>query len=660
MDQDLDDTHLCIKCNITIIGLDNYIHHRKINCVRKEIPANQDILPVEHTFGTFGFAEPTAKDAFSYDLENPPTTQSEKETNTDPNKSLSDNYDYGLGADLFFSSLELQSSSKQKSVPSTSGKVSASTSATANRIRTRKTTAAIIASHDDVWINTHTGGSENLMKAVHDISGTKKVDSMFGLIRFQQDSPEPFQDDDEDDDEDYRIPSRMHTGGKWKPAERHTMINSSINWDDRDHWEIAGDDHHHQHPQHSTNEDFLDDLSPPPSYTKGKWVPGTKIVKVDYKPDPQPGKLFTEQFWCNICNRKLASRVIYERHLKSNLHLKRSLPENELDEASRPTSIAQLSEQAKRIIKPSIYLNQNIYATRNRQAKTKSTIKCSTTTPAGQRFKRTKRKRRSYYINCEDCKTRLPIHLLGKHLISHYHFRRMRGNGWHMILNHIHKIVRQSPFQCSPCKFYANTEETFMAHWNSATHSDVTEGPGRFWCNFCKFECEDNNQMRRHLSDEGHKEVSMAINRSVPIIIRKRTNIKCVQCHQEFQYNMALRQHALKCNGIDSLNTTASNAYQSKHRCPICENMSKSLKALQQHIARFHAIRHYYCNACNLTFASANDSKLHRSTTLHKVRSSRGRKKNLSRRCTVCQEVLPDILKLREHRRTLHPNELYR
>jgi hypothetical protein len=31
--------------------------------------------------------------------------------------------------------------------------------------------------------------------------------------------------------------------------------------------------------------------------------------------------------------------------------------------------------------------------------------------------------------------------------------------------------VRQAPFQCSPCKFYCNTEASFKQHWASKEHA---------------------------------------------------------------------------------------------------------------------------------------------------------------------------------------------
>lgn len=659
LNQDLDDTHLCIKCNSTIDGLESYIRHRKINCTDKTIQISRDIVQEDHAY--YEFSVPQPKDdkqfGFSYDMgHHSPSVSGKDQSNeykSNSNKSLSESYDYSLnlGADVFFSSLELQSSSKQKSVPNKHP---------STKIRTRKTTAAIIASHEheDIWINAPSDGSDKLLKAVSAISGTNK-DSMFGLLRFPHDSDEEEEEDDEDDDDD--APPRTHTGGKWKPEhavhqERHKLINSSPQWDDRDHWSLNVEQHH--------NVDYGEDLDLQPSYTKGKWVPGTKIVKLDYHPDPKPDQLFNDQYWCTTCNRKLASRIVYERHLKSNLHLKRSEPENELEEASRPSRLN--TDSAKRIVKPSIYLNEQIYAVREPVKKSTGPSFASATQTSGS-FERLElqkktgvRKRLRYFIKC-DCQSRLPKYLLGKHLISHYHYRRMKS--FDIILQNIHKIVLQSPYQCLCCRFYANTEETFLKHWDSKEHVNVAESShGRFWCSFCKFHCEDNNQMRRHLVNEDHQEVVSAINRSVPIIIRKRTIIRCDKCHEDFFYNIQLRQHARQCCGIDALSgSTASDLYQSKYKCDQCDVTLRSRKSLQKHRTTSHSTKTYFCSLCELNFSTTAEAKKHRISIEHKVNSAKKRKvQNLTRKCSKCGTIVEDVVKLKEHIVAVHPNEFYR
>ncbi|CAD7085862.1 unnamed protein product [Hermetia illucens] len=630
---DMDDTHLCIKCSRSIVGLENYIQHRKTNCSSKASePIPREPEPSEHhQYRNFGFTE------------TPNYHKPEEVVKT--NKSLTDSYDipYDLGADVFFSSLELQSSSR-KPIPnptpvSTSGKHSSST-----KILTRKATAALLSHNEtnDDWISP-SNNTDSLMKAVRDISGTKKCDNVF-IVPFQHDSPEPSEEED-DDDEDYEGPPSTHTGGKWKPGNTlsPTILRNSPAWDDRSQWEPSEHDDEKVVKTHD-NDDFDHDLIPPPGHTKGKWVPGTKIVKLDYKEEVEVEKIFSDQYWCNTCNRKLATKLLYERHIKSSLHLKRSEPEQELEQA-----IPTLPKISERVKKRSVYLNADLYLTENPAVP--EDTKSATT-------EKQIRKRRKYFMRCETCKMRLRKDILGKHLISHYHYRRMSrnpGKSFDLVLKNIDKIVHQAPYQCQPCRFYTNTQEDFMNHWNCNDHADVVEGPGRFCCNFCKFECEDNNQMRRHLLGQEHREVILAVNRSFPIVIGKRISIECPKCKQGFRYNIELRKHAGQCTREPA--GTASNDYQSKFICPICKVSCKSQLALQKHRLRQHKNRSFFCSICKIEFNEALEAKKHRSSSLHRVTAATLKNtKCLSKKCQTCSEVLKNLLELKKHLEDKHPD----
>lgn len=320
-----EDTHLCIKCSLTIVGLENYVRHRKTSCskrVRPPLPLNRDIsIDAGHSYREFEFSELDEHHAeTSHITISSPPHQSQKSSafKTEPNKSLSESYDYndGLGADVFFSLLNLQSSSKSKqNLTATthnheSGSTVALTKANDAKIRDTKTTPI-----HDAWIGrAATSGTDKLMKAVNAISGTKKMcfeppNSMYNYeYPHDHDSPEPPAYDDDDDDEivdedDYIAPPHTHTGGKWKPSERNTrsLATSSARWYER--WDIPDESSQLQMPATSTSTEELhaDDFQPPPSHTKGKWVPGTKIIKLDYKQKER------SEFWCNACNRKLSS-----------------------------------------------------------------------------------------------------------------------------------------------------------------------------------------------------------------------------------------------------------------------------------------------------------------------------------------------------------------
>lgn len=673
-----EDTHLCIKCSLTIVGLENYVQHRKTSCSKRvrppPLPLNRAIsIDPSHSYREFEFSELDGHhhaETSHINISSPPhQNQKSSEFKNETNKTLSESYDYndGLGADVFFSLLNLQSSSKSKQ-NLTAAQHSHESSATTALVKTQdgKIAEPKSAPIVDEWIGTAaTSGTEKLMKAVHAISGTKKpcFESPNPMYSYEyphdHDSPEPpAYDDDEDDeivdDDDYIAPPHTHTGGKWKPSERNTrsLATSTARWYER--WDIPDETLQMQMPATSTSTEELatDDFQPPPSHTKGKWVPGTKIIKLDYKQKER------SEFWCNACNRKLSSSTVYERHLRSKLHTKRSQPEAELEAAAFP--LPRFDDVvAGESRTPSMSRRK-----RNREKKPE-TIAIPESKKVSSPPQRKKRHRRCNFIRCGVCKSRLRRNLYGKHLISHYHYRRMAmtkqpQESYDAILKNIHQIVLQSPFQCHPCRFYANTECQFLRHWSSAEHIDQCQPDGMFWCSFCKFECTTNDEMHEHLLGGEHQEVVMAINRSVPIIIRKRVPIKCEKCSAQFFYNIELRKHSAKCSESNPLGT-ASNRYQGKHHCNKCDLCFKSAAAYQRHAANAHQTRIYLCGPCGLSFTEATAAKRHRVSIEHKVMAARARskQKTLKRKCRVCGEILNDLILLKEHLRELHPEQCY-
>ncbi|XP_053673659.1 zinc finger protein ZFAT [Anopheles nili] len=689
-DTELDDTHLCIKCGGTVVGIENYIKHRKANCAQPnaarssgegsgdgavtEPIGNTDQRNADGTttepapeppapYGTFDFTE-TIKEQpehhkkvpsygyHNYELESHHHHHHHHHHRADKSEV---NYEYELGADLFFSSLELQSSSKPRTSasattptasvpppslpPVTSGTPQSGpgTSGTAAKPKpkTRKGSAPEQEHPDhplpDDWLAAP-NESDKLLKAVSDISGHKKVD-LYPI--FHQESPDP-SEEDSDEEEDYDAPPRTHTGGKWKPENRP----SAAQWR---HW--RPEPLEKPDPEPAEDEECFKSFSPPPGHTRGKWVPGSKITRLEYKPTHEPTRTFADNYWCSICNRRLASRVVYERHLRSNLHLKRAQEESELERAIRPLYANELSKQLTRPRPPATTVDD----------------------PPG----RVKRHRKCYYTRCVVCQTRLPTHLLGKHLISRYHYRRMLNHPertFDIVLRNMHRIVLQSPFQCGPCRFYANTEAHFMTHWRSPEHvARAATGSGNFWCSFCKFECEGNFQMTEHLQGANHREVIAVINRSVPIIIRKITRIRCECCGQEFRYNAELRRHQrLHCVAVseeaqDQVRTKVQNTFA----CELCSATFPNRMRLLQHGQKLHRLAHYYCSICECSFGTAQESLRHRRTTRHKVMSARKRSMGskaiglLPKKCSVCGVQVSDVLELKQHIESEHPEVRY-
>lgn len=257
-----DDTHFCLKCHATILGLDNYVAHRKAGCTKNleeplKSPLPSQILQQDESFSS-------------------------------------------LKADDFFSSLELQSSAK-KAAQSTTGK-------NFSGILTRSKTTAVLQatsskeefqhskSGKNAWIGGHQfkdlGSGDNqskLIKAVDNLSRNTLKREEPPNIRVYEESDEDSEeygfDEESDEEENQEAPPRSFTGGKWKPS-------SPIGW---------------ARPTSSNDTGWR---SPPPSHTKGKWKPVSPISsssKDDYVPPPSS---FTGSKWtqskASACGRDYA------------------------------------------------------------------------------------------------------------------------------------------------------------------------------------------------------------------------------------------------------------------------------------------------------------------------------------------------------------------
>ncbi|KAI8434662.1 hypothetical protein MSG28_003195 [Choristoneura fumiferana] len=600
-DDDEDDSHLCIKCNATIIGLENYVKHRKERCAKNK-PVQKVDLPIDTL-------EPT----------------------------------YNLGADVFFQSLELQSSVKKTSLSRLTPPIPISKSSLE-----RKNLLAVASSSREIptmspvesnfrggdWIGGHSlriGSNEDnqtkLINAVASISGAVKKDiptSSYGIGPFNDFKADDESDESEDseDDDDEEPP----TGGKWKPPPNYTGGKWRPVSPEHEEWVMRDEQEHTggkwRPIMGDSNERDEDYDAPPPGHTKGKWVPGanekSQIMQTTLQ---MKGSV---QYWCGPCNRRLGSRAIYEKHLMSKLHMKKVLPENELEFSGHLQPLRHTVEQNSRKLRS---------VTKPTPQKKKPT-----SLKVNEIEKKKKRKRKLRFVNCPGCKSRVRQHLMGKHLISHYHFRKastVQSQVYRqLILNNIDVIVHQSPFQCSPCKFYTNWLPHFMRHWSSDEHSEKTLSmDGRYWCSFCKFECDTSVEMLLHLTGPDHSEVVAVINRSMPIIIRKRSILKCETCYKEFRYNAEIRRH---CELTDhQLTYTATDEYQELHNCQQCSAKFKSSLTLAAHLKSVHKQKTHLCLVCSRTFCSSEEAKQHRNTSEHRLK----RRANMKARGIPVKEI---------------------
>jgi Zinc-finger double-stranded RNA-binding len=633
MELDEEDSHLCIRCNQTIIGLQNYVNHRQRNCsssssqIAKPSPkpfsTNFDFLDTHGTKKIENYAD------FHFGDERDDDDDEMDEAEGRNEKSAKTEYDYD-----FFSSLELQYMSKREMPPhehQTGGK-------TFNQqIQTRKA-ATVTKTQGDEWIDEPTD---------------KKV--------FKYYAQHETETEDDSDESEPEVP-RNYTRGKWKPGSRPPNNFTGGKWKPDSKIPIW-DENESSNDANLDKSLEIDDSNPPPSHTKGKWVPGTKIHKLEFKDENVVGEksLERDNFWCSFCERNLATRAIYDRHLKSNLHRKRTRQQNDLEEAAESLPLTNLEA----------HFTETTTSGELVDRVTTSTPLITDEELCREGENRRKKFRSRSKVTCEVCDMKLPLHLLGNHLISHFHYRKMLQHpkkSFDIVLENFHKIIIQSPFQCHPCKFYFNTQEEFMRHWNSIGHVEVVDekirgGGGKFLCSLCKFECVDNGDMTRHLEGSEHQQVVTLINRSKPIVIRRLTSLKCSKCLQEFRYNIQLMHHLKTCE------VAAGNKFNFAENfiCDSCPKAFQSALSLQKHQLKAHKTSVFFCSECEKTFKTAKEAKRHRATTQHKSLASRKRmlkdpqlKARLRKVCPICGEEKLDVLELKDHLFAAHPERKFR
>ncbi|XP_066593764.1 zinc finger protein 585B-like [Prorops nasuta] len=708
-----EDTHFCIKCHTTVHGLENYVRHRQAGCQSSE----KAVVELPPTPTTVSYPEILNADAFFSSLElqsssksnaRKPTTSLEDSTkrrdgrrrrnrkckeklsesnvlpgvaDLDPtenlciptlegfqdivtsNKSASTSTGK-LGLEQTTSKIETGFPAKNEAEASLESLIEDSKQGEAKR---QEETQRLDQDHQ-IWLE------DTILADLVDNNETKLSRYEFGYQDDDEDSgeddmlnadlPEEDSYSDSDDVQEPKFPPKDHTGGKWKPGQ--SDLGRNLPDLPEDEAEPEEDQDEHPPPSYTGGkwkpteslqkiEEYRceDRVQPPPSHTRGKWVPGAKE-------DIKSG------YWCNPCGRKLASRLVYNRHLLSDLHARRSMRDLE--------GVLDLPRTSNII--------SNRSTTRRRATKTKN-AEGKEDKVEGKKGVRL-RKRDKKVVSCEMCHARVRRPQMGKHLLSHYHCRVAGTNPYgsrarRFLLENMANVVRQCPFQCSPCRFYCNTEQQFLLHWRSSPHvTTFQQGSGSYRCRPCDFCCDGDETMESHLLSTSHKDVVSMMNGSVPVVISRERDVSCTTCEQRFRYNLQLRLHA-KGTGHE-LSLTATDEYQKRFTCTNCSQIIRSLISLQRHQIKCRVssgkaqgstknMRPYFCSFCSIRFSTAKEAMLHRRTSDHKERrrtfhlstsENLEASKPIVRQCPHCGEKRDSLDEYKEHLLEQHPQLCHR
>jgi len=268
----------------------------------------------------------------------------------------------------------------------------------------------------------------------------------------------------------------------------------------------------------------------------------------------------------------------------------------------------------------------------------------------------TRRKRRpspsSSFVTCPTCDSRTPRHQFAKHLISHYHHYHSRVPPTDtaftkLVLDHVHDVVRLCPFQCQECAFYCNGQEDFIQHWREAHGQQILDGGEAFWCSFCSFRTPSGATMKEHLDGERHRDISAALGRVVPIVIRRLKLQQCSLCENKFRLKMALNRHL-------------TSAHHQHSECKHCRaHVTGGAKALRDHVFSAHPEKRalFHCFSCKMEFRSSNEREKHGKSRRHKAVIKACRESSRWP-CDKCGTQFDGLSGLKDHMRGHHGRDL--
>jgi hypothetical protein len=205
-------------------------------------------------------------------------------------------------------------------------------------------------------------------------------------------------------------------------------------------------------------------------------------------------------YYCNECQRSLNDENAFDKHLKSELHFKRSL---------KIESVVNGKESRNKSV------NFSTKDTYTKQSFPEQTIENENESL------------NSKYQLCPTCLSSVEKIKFGKHLVSHYHHHMSLSGSKDrrdtLVLENIEKIVKECPFQCQICNFFCNWEQDFSYHW-ILNHENTAEERNNedkvFWCSLCQVFTPTCKEMGTHLNGDYHNDILSVINRCVPMILK--------------------------------------------------------------------------------------------------------------------------------------------
>jgi hypothetical protein len=247
---------------------------------------------------------------------------------------------------------------------------------------------------------------------------------------------------------------------------------------------------------------------PQPFPSRGKWMPGLKPRDIH-----KSGS--SVEYHCKCCNRRLTGRAVFEKHLQSELHFKRSAAYEQNNGNDEPTA-AKFGNYGLRTTRKKRKMDgddpvaveqpQEAEATRKQvEAVVVDTLQDDADMWWLQPKETDESNRR-----CPICCVWVPNLMFGRHLVSRFHYTRSQANVMQRdrcILDNIGIIVMEAPFQCRLCRFYCHSHDNLLVHWRSPLHlQNDANAPSMasYFCSLCRENCSSCNKMGQHIESPKH------------------------------------------------------------------------------------------------------------------------------------------------------------
>ena len=681
MDDDEDDTHICLACQQTIVGLDSYVKHRKQDCPAKKganlgkaplntsklltpssvvtiaLPTNRgnssvlnvgnNMIPLTDS----GFSPPGNLGIYTHVQEPVCTTvvgntvagsylcSNTAVTSTDASNNMSEpTADHAMFSD-FFSSLELQSRTpSQHPKPTSPEKIQS----------------------PDPFHGDNDLESFDQAKQFFDNSKTLKIASILNELDISSDS-EGFNEDflnfsDMDEELDVSVPARPRLYGKWKPGMQHYPGKHSPG--KGKHRPGGKGESHHKHVGkiENTNKDHKDETSNTPGRHRGK----LDVFKDHAASSNEPDNVSDQQSTSKVEKSPrghVGKLEAYKRHHKVDklTAYKRSMEAG--DDAQSEISSEDEQDQSRQRTRRSARF---IVSSRGSEIK-------DVTTGKG-RSKKTETEMPAAY-KCNPCgRDFVSKASFERHLTSTLHKKRCFSSSIHKTSQKGNKLPS---INCPICDKEFYNKFTFARHLVSPSHmkrilpdgereskekSFLNEGMQMlllrlksFQCRVCGFYCHDKEPFLDHLKTALHTTKCAAL----------LGPLKCSTCKFTSRNSGAMFDHfstspahgTIEKNGRPSVLREQRNNIpceicgkvihsimqfkihmkvkhqekpvrkrkgRTKPSCTYCGTVCGSAFALTIHIRRKHTKeRPHKCDFCNVAFADKSTLNLHKRSQKH-------------------------------------------